>query len=140
MREIVARLICALTVIVVLALAHVFAARHNPRSAVPATPPEPAEVRGPVPAPEIVRGRGVYAEQGCSSCHSIAGSGNPRNPLDGVGARRTRAELFEWVTGTGAVADQLSPAVVRRKERYRDLSPNDLNAVVAYLASLTPKP
>jgi mono/diheme cytochrome c family protein len=138
MREIIARTVCVLTVIVVLVLAHLFAARHNPRIAVPARLPEPpGETRVAGPSAEIVRGRVVYAEQGCASCHVIAGAGNPRNPLDGVGTRRTRAELLEWITGTGSAADQLSPAVVRRKERYRNVSQDDMNALMAYLANLT---
>ena len=149
MREIIARLVCFLTVAVVLALAHVFAARHNlPRAAVTAAPvitnarPPAIDTSPPVvtPPPEIDRGHDVYGEQGCASCHAVAGAGNPRNPLDGVGARRTRAELFEWVTGTGVAADQLSPAVVRRKARYRELSQADLDALIAYLASLTRPP
>ena len=138
MREIIARTVCVLTVIVVLVLAHLFAARHNPRIAVPARLPEPLGETGvPGPTSNIVRGRDVYAEQGCASCHAIAGAGNPRNPLDDVGARRTRAELFEWITGTGSAADQLSPAVVRRKERYRTLSQDDMNALMDCLANLT---
>lgn len=139
MREIIARLLCFLAVVLVLALAHLFAARHNPPDA---TAPQRAAaeiVKAPILPAETSRGRQVYAEQGCSSCHAIAGAGNPRNPLDGVGTRRTRAELFEWVTGTGGAADQLSPSVVRRKQRYRDLSQEDLNALVAYLTSLAPK-
>ena len=141
MREIIARLICVLTVVVVLGLAHVFAARHNPRGTV--TIVKPAEAAAPgatAPGTGGTRGREVYREQGCASCHAIAGSGNPRNPLDGVGARRSRAELLEWITGTGAASDQLSPAVVRRKERYRELSPSDSSALIAYLAGLTTNP
>lgn len=140
MREIVARLICIVTVMVVLALAHVFAARHNPQP--PAAAPQPQEPKrsAPPPSAEVVRGRQVYVEQGCSSCHAIADAGNPRNPLDGVGARRTRAELFDWVTGTGSAADQLAPAVVRKKERYRALSQVDVNALIAYLVTLKPNP
>ena len=141
MREIAARAVCVLTIIVVLVLAHVFAARHNPRMAAPASPAEPVGQDRVLPSvPNTVRGRAVYAEQGCASCHAIAGAGNPRNPLDGVGARRDRSELFEWATGTGAAADQLSPATVRRKERYRALSSNDLDALVAYLTSLPATP
>ena len=135
MREIVARSICILTVVIVLALAHVFAAKHNSPERAPAQRKTPTMNAGPVI--EFTRGREVYAEQGCASCHAIAGAGNPRNPLDGVGARRARAELLEWITGTGSAADQLSPAVVRRKERYRNLSQDDMNALMAYLANLT---
>jgi hypothetical protein len=63
--------------------------------------------------------------------------GNPRNPLDDVGTRRTAAELREWITGTGSANDQLSPAVVRRKQHYQELSEAEFQALVAFLARLT---
>ena len=142
MREIVARLTSVLTVVMVLALAHLFAVRHNPAPAALAAPPvatpvAPAAAPAPAADPGIAHGRQVYADQRCASCHAIGGSGNPRNPLDGVGARLSRAELLDWVTGTGTATDQLAPAVARRKARYRDLPVNDMNALIAYLASLT---
>lgn len=141
MREILARIVCLLTVALVLVLAHVFAAKHNPGTSVmvsapAATPSQPAT---PAPPPEVVRGRELYVDQGCASCHSISGAGNPRNPLDGVGARRSRVELREWITGTGAATEQLAPAVARRKQRYTSLPPGELEALVAYVATLTTK-
>src|SRR5688572_5217119 len=91
MREIIARIVCLLTVLVVVALAHLFAARHNPQ----ATPPPVTPTAELVRSSEAVRGRDVYDAQGCSSCHAIAGVGNARYPLDNVGTRRTAAELRE---------------------------------------------
>ena len=136
MREIIARVVCLLTVVVVVSLAHLFAEKHNPQ----ATQPPVTLTAEPVRSSDAVRGRDVYNAQGCSSCHAIAGVGNPRNPLDDVGARRTAVELREWITGTGSATDQLSPAVVRRKQRYQELSEAELQALVAFLASLTAAP
>lgn len=136
MREIIARGICCLTVVVVLVLAHLFAARHNPDSVVESSgklSPQPA------PSPDVGQGRRVYDAQGCSSCHAIAGAGNPRYPLDGVGTRRSPAELRDWITGTGSATEELSPATLRRKQRYRELPEAELKALVAYLAGLTAK-
>jgi len=136
MRELIARMVCFLSVAAVVVLAHLFAARHNP----PAVVESPTrQVSEPAPPSEVVRGRQVYAEQVCSSCHAIAGAGNPRNPLDGVGTRRSAGELRDWITGTGPAMDQLSPAVVRRKQRYQELPDAELKALTAYLASLTAK-
>ncbi len=70
------------------------------------------------------------------TCHAIAGSGNPRYPLDGTGDRWTTEELPHWILGTGVAADELSTAVRRRKQRYQSLPPEDLNALVSYLSSL----
>lgn len=160
MRELIARLICFATVALVLALAHVFAARHNPArvtprpgevatlapplldvgtpTPLPAQPAKPAVP--PVSAAVIARGRQVYAERGCASCHAIGGAGNPRHALDGVGARLSPEELAEWVTGTGRAAKELPASIVRRKERYREIPADDFNAVVGYLGSLLPAP
>jgi mono/diheme cytochrome c family protein len=136
MREVIARVVCLLTVIVVVALSHTFAEQHNPPTAV--QPPAPQASERAVSS-DVSRGRDVYVAQGCSSCHAIAGAGNPRNPLDGVGARRTAAELRDWITGTGSAIEQLSPAVVKRKQRYQELPEAEFTALVAYLASLTAK-
>jgi mono/diheme cytochrome c family protein len=133
MREIIARVVCLLTVMGVVALAHLFAEKHNPQ----VTPSPVNPTAEPVRSSDAVRGRDVYNAQGCSSCHAIAGVGNPRNPLDDVGAHRTAAELREWITATGSATDQLSPAVVRRKQRYQELSEAELQALVAFLATLT---
>jgi hypothetical protein len=143
MREIIARSVSLLTLIVVVALSHVFAERHNPNVTEPiqaqARPPV-VLVAEPVAASAAVRGREIYDAQGCSSCHAIAGVGNPRNPLDDVGSRRTAIELREWITGAGSATDQLSPAVVRRKQRYRSMPEAELQALVSFLVGLTKKP
>lgn len=83
----------------------------------------------------MARGRQVYTEQGCTTCHAVGGVGNPRSALDRAGSRWDAAELRDWITGTGVAADMLSPAIVKRKERYAALPATDLNALVAYLST-----
>lgn len=153
MREIIARIVCFFTVGVVVALSLLFARVHNPPASAVAAPLQSASPPGlpppiaAVPAATLAtplapatdalaRGRAVYSELGCASCHSIAGNGNPRNPLDGVGDRRDAAALEAWITGTGAATDELAPAVTKRKQRYRDVAPDDMAALVKYLSSL----
>lgn len=149
-----------LTVCVVVALSFLFATAHNPRF--PAKPVrliagpasvaaeanvadsnranriEPPPDATPTKAGSIDRGRAVYAQQNCSTCHSIAGEGNPRHPLDGVGARWEAAELRAWIVGTGVAADILPAAIVKRKQRYQNMPEDDLTALVAFLTSLKP--
>ena len=157
MREIIARRVCLFTIGVVVALSLIFASEHNrPVQANVAdstllVPAIPAAVPGetisnaasksvpPAKAPsteEVERGRAVYDAQKCATCHSIAGEGNPRNPLDGVASRWDASELRDWITGTGVAAEVLSAAVVSRKQRYQSIPAAELNGLVAYLSGL----
>ena len=41
----------------------------------------------------VKKGQEVYAAQKCSVCHAIAGKGSKTNPLDGVGAKLSAADI-----------------------------------------------
>jgi mono/diheme cytochrome c family protein len=84
---------------------------------------------GSEPPAEVERGRQVYAEQKCAACHSIAGVGSRRYPLDGVGSRLSENEVRRWI-----VSPREMKATVR-KPSY-DLPERDLDALVAYMLSL----
>jgi len=136
MRERIAILVCWLTLGVVVGLSWLFALRHNPVAPpLPPPPSVPAAAPGPEAKPKQPNAAGarLFRDQGCSSCHALGGIGNPRYPLDGVGARLKPDELRAWITGTGPAASQLSAMVVRRKARYLELSDADLTALVAWL-------
>jgi mono/diheme cytochrome c family protein len=132
-RESTARAAALGTGVLVLAAVVVFAIVQQQEGVVasPAAVPLAAPSEG-VEAEDTIlaRGRGVYAEQGCAACHSIAGAGSPRSPLDGVGARLSSEQIRLWIVDPQAAR----PGV--RKPAYDDLSPADLRALVAYLRSL----
>ncbi|MFO1425830.1 MAG: c-type cytochrome [Steroidobacteraceae bacterium] len=141
LREVRARWVAVLTVLLVVVLAALFSQlrqlrggpgaaqstlqpaapqpvapqRAAPRAATrqPATPAA-VPVAPPVTWSDDVALR-EFARLGCAACHSIAGRGNPAKPLDGIGARRDAASIREWAGGTGAAADELSASVLRRK-------------------------
>lgn len=96
-----------------------------------------AEAQAPLPAAElarrVARGKVVYAEQKCASCHMIAGAGNKRSVLDGVGSRVTEPTLRLWIVNPRKVK-----ATVRKPD-YSRLPAADVDALVAYLKSLTAK-
>ncbi|MDX2475847.1 MAG: cytochrome c [Gammaproteobacteria bacterium] len=128
MREKWARQIALLTGLLALLLAATFALIQNPTETTVIT-----ESRGQPPASKqqdvvaldpkrIEAGLQIYKQQTCSRCHSIAGQGNPRNPLDGVGTRRTALELRDWIIG----ADVLQA----------ELPDDDLDALIIYMQSL----
>jgi mono/diheme cytochrome c family protein len=94
-----------------------------------ATVEESGPPAGPVD-PLVERGWEVYLAERCSSCHSIAGQGSPRYPLDGVGARLAPEELRLWV-----VAPQRARPGVRKRP-YDHLPEEDVDALVAFLETL----
>ena len=142
MRETWARRIAMLTGGLVVVLAIVFAFHQNPPRPIPvavsppavepAAPPMP-QVKPAPPAisPSLIEaGQQVYAEQACARCHSIAGRGGARGPLDDVGARLSEAELRAWVTpSTETKGFQARHANI-------DLTPAQRDALVTYLRSL----
>lgn len=81
-------------------------------------------------------GQKVYASQKCSMCHAIAGKGNPKGPLDGVGSKYKPDELRQWIVNA---ADMTAKHKATRTPAMKDFSKvpaADVDALVAYLATL----
>ena len=150
LREKWARNIALLTGVLVLLLALMFAVLQNPAhkqtapvneatdiSATPELPPDFAIQKQAV----IAAGRAVFEAQACMRCHAVADEGNQRNPLDGVGKRRTAEEIRQWILAPAELKDQLSAWPFQAKQAYRELPAEDIDALVIYLQSLkTPPP
>ena len=134
MREIWARRIVLLTALIVLLLAFVFARIQNPdKEQVSSSEHKPTVVLN---SKAIERGRQIYEQQGCGSCHFIDGKGNPRNPLDGVGTKHSASELRDFITGADTLQSVLTTSIRKMKQRYRELSADELAALVIYMQSL----
>jgi mono/diheme cytochrome c family protein len=86
-----------------------------------------------VRAKQIARGKQVYAAQKCAACHSIEGTGNRRNPLDGVGSKLAEADVRQWI-----VAPRKMKATVRKPD-YSKVAREDVDALAAYMMSLPAK-
>jgi nitric oxide reductase subunit C len=55
---------------------------------------------------DVVVGKGLFYDRGCSACHSIGGLGGHFAPaLDGVGARRGRKHIAGQITGAEFMAN-----------------------------------
>ena len=130
MREKWARRIVILTALIVLLLAFVFSRIQNPGIS--------TELKQPVvmDSKRIETGRKLYQQQSCGVCHSIDGQGNPRNPLDGVGKKRTASELRNFITGADTLQGLLTTSIRKMKQRYTQLSADELDALVIYMQSL----
>ena len=106
-------------------------------SAVPSATTVAPVVRTPgqEPSPSAA-GRGSFKNRGGSTCHSIAGTGNPRHPLDGAGSQWTAVQLHAWITGSGFAAERLPASVTRRKQRYTSIPEPEMNALINCLSQL----
>jgi mono/diheme cytochrome c family protein len=82
----------------------------------------------------VARGEKLYVEQKCSICHSIAGKGNVKGPLDNIGAKPAD-EIRQWIVDAkGMTAKTKAP---RKPEmRAYNLPKEDVDALVAYLQTL----
>jgi cytochrome c5 len=151
MRERIAVGISILAVSVLLALSVLFAVRQNPGTAAGpfagAAEDDPAgqaagtqqphsEPVTALPESDSLAGLRVFRASGCERCHSVAGAGSPRYPLDGVGARRSPDELRAWTVGAETVQDSLSPSALRAKQRYQRLPAEEMRALLSFMAGL----
>ena len=86
----------------------------------------------------IERAKKVYTEKKCANCHSIAGKGNKKGPLDEVGTKLSEAEIREWMTDPIGMAKK---AKADRKPPMKplNLGKEDLEATVAYMMTLKKK-
>lgn len=132
MRELWARRIAAITGLMVVLLSAAFAAVQNP----PAGTPLVAIAADGADAALLARGREALVANDCLMCHSIAGEGSPRSPLDGVGSRLSETEILHFAIADESVQDDLSPRAIKAKRDYAELPQEDLKAMAAYLASL----
>ena len=133
MREMWARRVAMLTGGLVVVFALVFAYTQNPPPRQAAVLPQVAPAAPSLPAPAvrseapsasslIEAGQRVYADLTCARCHSIAGRGGARSPLDGVGARLSEAEISAWIVphAKSAKGFQARHADIRLTPAQRD--------------------
>ena len=138
MREKWAIFVVLLTGLMVLLLAVVFALIQNP------TKPTDVTVSLPNDVPDVIvvepesldKGRQIYTQQACSFCHSIAGQGNPRYPLDSIATKYNTAEIRNRIVGIDASQSDLPERVRKIKQGYKKLSDDDTKALVVYMQSL----
>ena len=85
---------------------------------------------------QIERGMKVYTDQKCSVCHSIGGKGNTKGALDGVGGKLTAEDIHAWLVDPAEMTKKTKAERKPPMRAYKNLSKEDLDAVVAYLQSL----
>lgn len=81
-------------------------------------------------------GEKVFAAQKCTICHSVAGQGNKKGPLDGVGAKLSADDIRLWITNAPEMAAKAKAERKPAMKAYGTLSKADVDALVAYLQTL----
>ena len=84
----------------------------------------------------VERGMKVYADQKCAVCHSIAGTGNAKGSLDGVGSRLTADEIRMWIMNPAEMTKKTKAERKPPMRAYPNLPKEDVDALVAYMLSL----
>ena len=94
-------------------------------------------------AAKIEKGKQVYAAAtpNCKVCHAIGGVGNAKGALDAVGSTLKAEDIKAWIRtpkemSTKAKATRKPPMPTFGPDKIAD---GDLDALVAYLCSLTKK-
>jgi mono/diheme cytochrome c family protein len=82
------------------------------------------------------KGKQVFAAQKCSLCHSVAGKGNPKGALDGVGSKYKPAELRQWIVNSVEMAAKHKATRTPAMKDFSKLPAADVDALVEYLATL----
>jgi mono/diheme cytochrome c family protein len=83
-------------------------------------------------------GERVYGEQKCSICHSLAGKGNAKGPLDDVGTKLSADEIRAWIADAKAMT--LKTKAPRKPEmKAYSLPKEEVDALVTYLSALKKK-
>jgi hypothetical protein len=72
-------------------------------------------------------------------CHSVAGKGNAKGPLDSVGAKLSEEEIRQWLISPRVMAEKTKATRKPLMPEYTKLSKEDLSALVAYMKSLNKK-
>lgn len=84
----------------------------------------------------VQAGMKVYEAQKCGMCHAVAGKGNKKLPLDGVGKKLSEAQIKEWIVDPVSAAKKANSTAKPSMKAYPSLPSADLEALVAYMVSL----
>ena len=84
----------------------------------------------------IEKGKQLYTAQKCQACHSVAGVGNKKGVLDDVGIRLKEDDIRQWIVAAPEMAAKAKADRKPPMKAYATLPKDDVDALVAYLASL----
>jgi mono/diheme cytochrome c family protein len=95
-----------------------------------------AGTAGIASAADAAKGEALFTAQKCTMCHAVAGKGNKKYPLDGMGAKLSAADIKEWLVNPDAMHAKKGDKPVMKMKSYKSLSAEDIDNLVAYVSSL----
>ena len=87
----------------------------------------------------VEKGMTVFAAQKCSLCHSVAGKGNPKGPLEEAVAKLTDVDIRQWLVNPEEMRAKTAAERKPVMKSFASLPKGDIDALVAYLMSLKKK-
>jgi mono/diheme cytochrome c family protein len=81
------------------------------------------------------KGEKVYAAQKCSLCHSVAGKGNLKGPLDEIGSKLSVGDIRAWITDAKGMTEKTKATRKPAMKAYA-LAKEDVDALGAYLSAM----
>ena len=81
------------------------------------------------------KGAAVYAASKCATCHALDGKGMAKGPLDGIGSKLTADEIRAWIVTPAEMSKKANATRKPPMKAYASLPKEDLDALVAFLAS-----
>lgn len=88
---------------------------------------------------KVAKGMKVFADSKCALCHSIAGKGNPKGPLDEIGSKVSAADIKAWLADPVKMGAKIAATRKPPMKSFATMPPADVEALVAYLLTLKKK-
>ncbi len=85
---------------------------------------------------QVDAGQKVYVASKCSVCHSVAGQGNKKGPLDGISAKLSADEMRQWITNAPEMAAKAKADRKPVMKGFPNMPKDEVDSLVAYLQSL----
>jgi mono/diheme cytochrome c family protein len=87
-------------------------------------------------AAAAAKGESIFAREKCAMCHSVAGKGAKKYPLDGAGTRLTAPDIREWLVNPDGQQAKKGDRPLMKMKSFKTLPADELDALVAYVQSL----
>jgi mono/diheme cytochrome c family protein len=83
----------------------------------------------------VEKGAALFTAQKCTLCHSLDGKGSAKGPLDGIGSKLKADEIRQWLVSPVEMAAKANATRKPAMKSFATLPKEDLDALVAFIAS-----